>query len=55
MTPDRSSSKASAIAGKALLSSSSHQAEAKRFLTFLASADAAAIFVRHKFVPLARR
>ncbi|HEY7498253.1 MAG TPA: molybdate ABC transporter substrate-binding protein [Vicinamibacterales bacterium] len=39
----------------ALLSSSSNQAEARRFLSFLIGRDAAAIFARHKFIPLASR
>jgi molybdate transport system substrate-binding protein len=38
----------------AVLTSSANQTEARRFLMFLASRDAAAIFARHKFVPLAR-
>ena len=39
----------------ALLTSSAHRDEALRFLSFLSGVDAAAIFARHEFVPLARR
>jgi molybdate transport system substrate-binding protein len=39
----------------ALLTSSSNPTEARRFLTFLSGREAAAIFERHKFIPLARR
>ena len=39
----------------AVLSASANQTEARRFLDFLAGTDAAAIFTRHKFIPLTKR